>query len=133
MNQSAAGDAGPVPAPVSSVGLSPKTAVMLAYSGWWITGAIFWALERRDTVARFHAAQAIVVFGLLAVLIVAFGTLAAVSLSFMPSLFMVFISAAALTWIAGVVLWGVVMWRIWRGGEWRVPAAAGWTKRLAEL
>lgn len=133
MNQSAAGDAGSVPVPGSSIGLSSRTAATLAYSGWWITGAIFWALERRDPVVRFHAAQAIVVFGLVAALILVFGMLAAVSLSFMPSLFMVFISAAALTWVAGVLLWGVVMWRIGRGGEWRVPAAVEWTKRLARL
>lgn len=133
MNQSATGDTAPTSVPVSSIGLSSRTATLLAYSGWWITGVIFWALERRDPVVRFHAAQSVVVFGVVAAVIVAFGMLAAASLSFMPSLFITFIGAAVLTWIAGVVLWGVVMWRIGRGGEWRIPAALDLTVRLARF
>ena len=55
---------------MSSLGLPSRTAAALAYSGWWITGAIFWLLEREDRVVRFHAAQSIVVFGVAALLVV---------------------------------------------------------------
>jgi uncharacterized membrane protein len=68
----------------SSLGLPSRTGATLAYSGWWITGAIFWLLEREDPVVRFHAAQSIVVFGITALLVVVFGMLAAASLSFLP-------------------------------------------------
>jgi len=118
---------------MSSTGLSPRIAATLAYSGWWVTGAIFWWLERRDRAVRFHAAQAIVAFGLIALLIVLFGALAAASLSFFPSTFGFFLSAAAITWLAGVVLWGVAMWKAVNGTEWRMPGAAGWAERLSRV
>ena len=70
---------------MSSLGLPSRTASALAYSGWWVTGAIFWLLEREDRVVRFHAAQAIVVFGVAALAVVILGVLAAASLSFLPS------------------------------------------------
>ena len=114
----------------SSTGLSTPVAAALAYSAWWVTGGILWWLERRDRVVRFHAAQAIVAFGAIAMLIVAFAVLAVVSLSVMPSMFAFFASAAALTWTAGVVLSGVAMWKAARGDEWRIPVAAQWAERL---
>ena len=70
----------------SSTGLSPRLAAALSYAGWWLTGIVFYVLER-DPFARFHAAQAIAAFGAIAVFIVAFLGLAAASLSFMPAAF----------------------------------------------
>ena len=114
----------------SSTGLSPRTAAALAYSGWWITGLIFWFLERQDQEVRFHAAQATTAFGLIALLILLFGGLAAVSLSFLPSAFTLFMAAATVTWLGGVVLWGVTMWKMASGDEWRIPVAADLADRL---
>lgn len=116
---------------MSSTGLSSRTAATLAYSGWWVTGVIFWLIERRDPIVRFHAAQAIVVFGLTALLIVLFATLAVASLAFLPSTFGFFVSAAGLTWLAGVLLWTVTMWKVVSGDEWKLPVAAVWAERLS--
>lgn len=114
----------------SSTGLSRRTAVALAYSGWWVTGAIVWLLERRDEAVRFHAAQAVAAFGLIALLIAGFTGLAAASLSFLPSMFTVCLAAAAAAWSGGVVLWGVTMWKAASGDEWRIPVAARLAERL---
>ena len=38
----------------STTGLTTRTAAVLAYLGWWVTGLIFWAVERRDLQVRFH-------------------------------------------------------------------------------
>ena len=114
----------------SSTGLSSRTASALAYSGWWVTGVLFWLVERRDPAVRFHAAQAVVVFGLAALIILVFGALAVASLAFLPSTFGFFARAAGGTWTAGVVLWGVTMWKVMRGDEWKLPVAAAWAERL---
>jgi uncharacterized membrane protein len=114
----------------SSTGISPRVAAPLAYAGWWVTGVIFWLVERRDAFVRFHAAQAIAAFGLIACLLAGFGALAAVSLSFMPAAFVPFIWAAGLTWIAGVVLWVVVMWKAASGEAWRIPIAGDLAERI---
>jgi uncharacterized membrane protein len=118
---------------MSSLGLPSRTASALAYSGWWLTGAIFWLLEREDRVVRFHAAQSIVVFGVAALAVVILGVLAAVSLSFLPSLFGFFVGAAVLIWVGGVILWVMAMWKIVSGDEWRLPVAARWVERLNAL
>ena len=115
---------------VSSTGLPPRVAAPLAYAGWWITGFIVWFVERQDRYIRFHAAQAMTAFGLIAVLIAAFGTLAIASLSFLPTAFGPFLWAAGLTWIAGMVLWGLSMWKAETGGAWRIPIAAELADRL---
>jgi len=116
---------------MSSLGLSARAGSALAYSGWWVTGAILWFVERRDPVVRFHAAQAVAVFGCAAVLITLFGALALASLSFLPSMFGFFLTAAMVTWAGGVVLWGVTIWRVASGDEWRLPVAAAWADRFA--
>ena len=119
--------------PASSTGLSSPLAAVLAYSGWWVTGAIFWWLERHDRTVRLHAAQAVVAFGAIALLISAFAMLALVSLSFLPSMFGFFAGAALMTWTAGVVLWSVSMWKAARGDRWRIPVAWVWAERLDAL
>jgi uncharacterized membrane protein len=95
-----------------------------------LTGLIFWFLERQDRYVRFHAAQAITAFGALAVLIAAFGVLAAASLSFLPAAFTWFVGAAVVTWLGGIALWLLVMWKAASGDAFRIPLAAGWADRL---
>jgi len=115
----------------SSTGLSPRVAAPLAYAGWWVTGAIFWLVERRDDFVRFHAAQAVAAFGITAVLVLAFFGLAAASLSFMPSAFILFMWTAAIVWGVGMLVWLVVMWKAAHGEVWQIPLAgllaARWT------
>lgn len=115
---------------MSSTGLSTNTAAVLAYAGWWVTGAIFWFVERRDDVVRFHAVQATIAFGALAVIIALSGMLAMVSLSFLPWGFSIFATVAAVTWVTGVVLWLVSLWKVSSGDEWRMPLAATLADRL---
>jgi uncharacterized membrane protein len=114
----------------SSTGLSSRVAAPLAYSGWWITGIILWLLERRDPYVRFHAAQSVAAFGLVAALIAAFAALAVASLSLLPSAFTLFVGAAALTWLGGMLLWVVTIWKAANGDAWRIPVAASLADRL---
>jgi len=115
---------------MTSTGLSPRAAAALAYSGWWATGALIWLAERRDPVVRFHAAQAVIVFGVTALLVALFGALAVASLGVFPAAFGVLAGAAALTWLAGLGLWGIVMGSLACGDGWRIPVAAGWADRM---
>ena len=114
----------------SSTGLSPHLAAVLAYLGWWVSGLIFWWLERRDSYVRFHAAQSVAAFGIVAVLVAGFGAMAIASLSFLPSAFVLFIWAAGLTWAGGVLLWIAAMWNAARGRAWRMPLASELADRM---
>ena len=114
----------------SSTGLSPRVAAPLAYAGWWVTGMVFWLVEARDTYVRFHAAQSVTAFGLIALMIAGFLALAVVSLSYLPGAFSSFVWAAILTWAGGVALWLVSIWSAATGRRWRIPIAAELADRL---
>ena len=114
----------------SSTGLSPRVAAPLAYAGWWVTGLILWFVERQDRVIRFHAAQSVAAFGVIAAAIAGFGALALASLSFLPSAFTAFLWAAAITWGLGVMLWVVAIWKAAAGHAWRIPVAADLADRI---
>ena len=120
-------------AAATSTGLAPRTAATLAYAAWWMTGLIFWLLEREDRFVRFHAAQALAAFGLISLLIVTFGVLAGVSLSFLPAAFMPLLGAAFVTWVGGLALWLLAMWKAASGDAFRIPLAADWADRLAGI
>jgi uncharacterized membrane protein len=108
----------------SSTGLSPRVAAPLAYAGWWVTGAILWFVERRDRTIRFHAAQSIAAFGIVALLVLALGAMALASLSLLPAAFNLFLWAALATWVGGVILWIAALWKAAAGHAWRIPVAA---------
>jgi len=114
----------------SSTGLSRRVAGTLAYAGWWVTGAILWFVERRDRTIRFHAAQSIAAFGIVAFLVLAFGALALASLSFLPAAVNLFLWAALATWVGGLILWIVALWKAATGHAWRIPVAADLADRL---
>ena len=108
----------------STTGLTSRTASVLCYLGWWVTGLIFWAIERRDAAVRFHAAQATITFGGLALVILGLGVFGLVMLSFAPTGFLFFAGSAFVVWIASVVLWLVALWQASQGKRWRIPLAA---------
>jgi uncharacterized membrane protein len=109
----------------STTGLDERTAAMLSYLGWWVTGAIFWFLERQSAFVRFHAIQSTIAFGGLALIIGALGALALLLLTFAPSGFSAVLSAAFGVWIASVVLWGLALWKASQGEYWRIPLVSG--------
>jgi len=106
------------PAPAgTSTGLSPNVAGLLCYVAGWITGIIFFVLEQRNKFVRFHAAQSIVVFGII--------TVAGTVLGLIPVVGVVF------SWIIGII--GFIVWIIMivkaSSGEWyKLP----WVGDIAE-
>jgi len=60
------GDAGPYEA--TSLGMRARTAGWLCYLFGWVTGLIFFLLERENRFVRFHAMQSLLFFGILSIL-----------------------------------------------------------------
>jgi uncharacterized membrane protein len=108
----------------SSTGLTTRTASVLAYLGWWVTGLIFWGLERRDDLVRFHAIQSTIAFGGLAIVIGVCALIALLMLSFAPAGFTLFLGAAIALWVTGLVLWALALWKASQGKRWRIPLAS---------
>ncbi|MFH1656124.1 MAG: hypothetical protein ABH954_05900 [Candidatus Omnitrophota bacterium] len=49
----------------TSIGLQPNVAALLCYVLFWITGLIFFLLEKDNKFVRFHALQSLIIFGVL--------------------------------------------------------------------
>jgi uncharacterized membrane protein len=108
----------------SSTGLDVRLASVLCYSVWWITGGLFLLLEQQHRTIRFHAAQSLVLFGAVSVLLVTVGALSAVALVVSSQTYQIVRVFGDLVWAGAAVVWLVLVLRAWRGDVWRVPLVA---------
>ncbi len=134
--QTAAPSAAPVPsaapaaaAPAQSQ-MSENVAGLLCYLVGWITGLIFYFVDKRPYV-RFHAAQSIVVFGGLHIINIALGVIFGMSL--MMGGLGGFSAGVLLYWLVGLVsfiLWVLLMIKAYQGERFRVPVAADLAEKI---
>jgi uncharacterized membrane protein len=94
-------------------GMSENVAGLLCYVLGWVTGLIFFLIDKRPFV-RFHATQSIVVFGGLTVIRIALTVLAG-GVGF---------GLSVLISLVGIVLWILLMVKAFQGERYRVPIAA---------
>jgi uncharacterized membrane protein len=115
----------------SQSGMSENVAGLLCYVLGWLTGIIFYLIDKRPFV-RFHAAQSIVVFGGLHVLNIALGIMFGAGV--MMGGFGAFGVGAALYGLislVAMVLWILLMVKAYQGQKFEVPVAAGIAKSFA--
>ena len=109
-------------------GLKENVAGLLCYLLGWLTGIIFFLIDKRPAV-RFHAAQSIVVFGSLSILriILSFGLYG----SHMVGLYSLWALLALLVTVFTVVLWVILMVTAYQGKRFEIPFASGLARSLA--
>jgi uncharacterized membrane protein len=120
------------PAP-SSTGLSPRVAAALAYLAGPLSGALLLAVEGTSRFVRFHAFQALVALGALAMAAVLFLGLAFLFLLFSPSAFWAMVWLSALTAVAWLGVWGLCLFQAYKGRLWKLPIAGDYAERWAGL
>lgn len=101
----------------TSTGLDENVAGLLCYVLGWITGLIFFLVEKNNKFVRFHALQSIIVFGVL--------FLAGLIISWIP-----FIGGVIgmLISVLAFVLWIILMIKAYQGEKFKLP----WAGDLAE-
>jgi len=102
----------------TSMGLEPNVAGLLCYVLGWVTGIIFFVLEKENKFVRFHAMQSIVVFGAI--------TVASIVLSFIP--FIGWILGWLLS-VLGFVLWIILMIKAYQGQRFKLPWAGNFAEK----
>jgi uncharacterized membrane protein len=107
----------------NSTGLEENVAGPLCYVLGWITGLIFFLLEKENNFIRFHAMQSIVTFGTFTVLWVVLSVLMMI-----PFIGVVFSLLNILSGILAFVLWIVLMVKAYQGERYRLP----WIGDIAE-
>ena len=115
----------------TSTGVDPRLSALLCYTAWWVSGLIFLIIEQEHRTVRFHAAQALVLFGGLSVLIVLLSVASVGMLMVSGGAFQAARVLVYLVWIGAVAIWLVLMYRTYNGQTWRVPFAGSLAARIA--
>lgn len=108
----------------TSTGIEPNVAALLSYVVGWVTGLIFFLIEKDNKFVRFHALQSIIVFGGLTAAMIILSVL--LSIFFMVHLyffFPLFRIINLLLWLLGLILWIVLMIKAYQGEYFKVPIA----------
>jgi uncharacterized membrane protein len=101
----------------TSTGLSENVAGLLCYVLGWVSGLVFFLIEKENKFVRFHALQSIIVFGVL--------FLAGFIIGWIP------IIGLVIGWLISVlafVLWIILMIKAYQGEKFKLP----WAGNLAE-
>lgn len=104
----------------TSTGLEENVAGLLCYVLGWITGLIFFLIEKDNKFVRFHAMPSIIVFGTL--------TVASIVISWIPFIGWVI---GWLISILAVVLWIVLMIKAFQGEKYKLPWAGDMAEKAA--
>ena len=113
-------------------GMAENVAGLLCYVLGWVTGLIFFLIDKRPFV-RFHAAQSIVVFGGLHVINIIIGIMFGAGFMMMGG-FGAFGMGAALYGLVSLlafILWILLMVKAYQGEKFQVPVAAGIAQSFA--
>lgn len=92
----------------TSMGMQANVAAMLSYLLGFITGLIFYLVEKENKFVRFHAMQSIIVFA--ALFVVGF------IIAFIPGVNLIF-------WAAETILWIILMVKAYQGEKLKLPIA----------
>jgi uncharacterized membrane protein len=114
--------------------MQENVAGMLCYSLGWVTGLIFFFLDKRPFV-RWHAAQSIVTFGALHIISILFSIFFAGSLFASPwswSGWGLFFLLHRLLDLLALILWIVCMVRAYKGERFKLPLAGDIAASLAK-
>jgi uncharacterized membrane protein len=113
-------------------GMSENVAGMLCYLVGWVTGLIFFLIDKRPFV-RFHAAQSIVVFGGLHVITIAIAMIFGAGFIFHGGfgVFGIWSAVVSLIDLVAFILWILLMVKAYQHEKFEVPIAAGIAKGFA--
>ncbi len=115
----------------TSTGVDARLASVLCYAGWWVTGLVFLFAERRNQNVRFHAAQSLVLFGGLSIVIALLSVFSIGMLVVSSGAFQLARILVYSVWIAAVVIWLLLMYRTFKGETWQVPFAGDLAAKIA--
>ena len=115
----------------TSTGVDARLSSMLCYAGWWVTGLVFLFAERKNSAVRFHAAQSLIVFGVISVLLVICGGASAIAFVIATPSFRIIQATGNALWFGAVVLWLFLLMKTWRGETWRIPVAGDLAVKIA--
>lgn len=108
----------------SSTGLEANVAGLLCYVLGWITGLIFFLLEKENEFVRFHAMQSTVTFGAFTAVFIVLSIL-----KWLPLIGVLFLVLEVLAGILAFVLWVVLMVKAYQGERYKLPRVGDFAEK----
>ena len=106
----------------TSCGMKPNLAATLCYLFGWISGLIFFLVEKKSKYIRFHALQSLIAFGFLFVLRFLF--------AFIP---VVGLIISIIIGIVALILWILLMIKAYQGKYFKLPLVGKIAEENAEI
>ena len=116
----------------SSTGLPPHAAAALSYLAWWLSGLLFFLVEKESRFVKFHAAQATVGLGAIWAGGLTLWVFAFIALFVSAFVFKILLYLAYGVWVLGMVAWAVCLIRAWQGDVFELPWAGGVARRWSD-
>ena len=112
-------------------GLTENVAGLLCYVVGWVTGLIFFLIDKRPFV-RFHAAQSMVVFGGLMVISWVLGAVFGMGMGIGNwAAFSFFGMISSVLWLLSIILWVLCMVKAYQHERFHVPIAGDLAENIA--
>lgn len=106
----------------SSVGnLDGNIAALLAYIATWLSGLVFYLMEKENRFVRFHAMQSIMLGGTAIVLMIVLGTVWSIAYWISWILGSLVGLVCALIWLVMLVAWIMCMVKAFQGQQFKLP------------
>ena len=99
----------------TSMGMEQNVEGLLCYVLWWVTGIVFFVMEKENKFVRFHAMQSIIVGGAITVVYIILSILGI----FVHFIWILSLLLGLLTF----VLWLVMMLQAYQGKMFKLPVA----------
>ena len=120
----------------TALGVPPNVAAALAYVLGWVSGLVVLLVEKEDRSVRYHAAQSILVFGVLHLFFVLAGFVVSIlfAIPFLgPLLAAVIALILAIIGPVTLVAWIVLIVFAFTGRDYRAPVVSTYAERLAAM
>ncbi len=117
----------------SSTGMEPNVAGLLCYILWWLTGLIFFLIEKESKFVRFHAMQSMVFFGGLTIVQIVLGIFTSIMWALLfqgaggwavwSTVTGLLGILSTLIWLASLIVGIVAMIKAYKGEIFKLPIA----------
>lgn len=117
----------------TSTGMQANVAALVSYILGWITGLIFFFVEKENKFVRFHALQSIVVFGSISALWFILSILSQFFLMLhLYFIFKVFALTLNLLGLISLIVWVILMVKAYQGEKFKLPIIGDITEKMLE-
>ena len=104
----------------TSMGMQANVAALLSYVLGWITGLIFFLMEKENKYVRFHAFQSIVVFLSFTALAILLTVIPVIGWMLLPVLYVV-----------QLIVWAILLIKAYQGEKFKLPIAGDMAEKNA--